>query len=189
MAPLTNFQLNDGSDTAEVERGVRLCLRAEWTISLLDKAQSDWEGWVKRGDWKVLAGHVARVYGLAQRQALNEIISADAALKVGLLAEFPADKPLPAAPDPLIKGVVRSISQGKMPGHAATLCAVGAASFHLPLLVALQSAFFLEWQVRQVKRNSASIALFIRSCHDFLSQLPPFLSNHESAVPSRFSAR
>lgn len=138
-------------------------------------------------EWKLVARQVVRVFQMAQRGALGEALAADREFAGGVLAEIPEQVVWPSDPDPLRRGVVRALAAGEIPGHWATLCAVGAVSFHLPLLVALQAALFVEWEVREVKRKSATVALFIDSALPLLLQLPPFLAEHETSSSPKFA--
>jgi hypothetical protein len=85
--------------------------------------------------------------------------------------------------------VLRNLVAGKMPGHFATLVAVGAASFHVPLLTALQSGFFLEWRVRQRKVSHATAAQFLHEAASFLPRLVEFLPHHDRSTAARFGVR
>ena len=73
-----------------------------------------------------------------------------------------------------------------MPAHVATFCAVSAQLTFLPLLVALQATFFLEWRARQATLSEATVAAFLHASAPFIQQLRTFLSAHESSDKPRF---
>jgi MFS-type transporter involved in bile tolerance (Atg22 family) len=91
--------------------------------------------------------------------------------------------------DPIQKSFLRAMENGGVNGRAATLCAIWAAVFHVPLLTALQSALFLEWRSRQERQSLASLTLFFQSCTPSLSHIfHRHLSCHEFSDTPRFAA-
>lgn len=186
MSSRDSIYVSNAADVNEMERAVRLCLRADWDSVPETVVPQSWAAWLKQGHWKGLAAHVVEVYRLAESRALLEISQADRLLRHGLRSTYAEMEELPQTNDPLRRNLLRSSHEEKIPGHLATFCAVSARQHFLPLLVALQSAFFLEWRARQVRLSDATVAQFAAAVPDFINQLRSFLLTHETREKPRF---
>jgi hypothetical protein len=189
MASRETIYLSNEGNVSEVERAVRLCLRADWAAVPETVVPESWQAWCNEGKWQTLARHVVTTYALAERLAAAEIIAADRSLAQGLLSLYAEADELPSTNDPLRKNLLRAVRDDKMPGYLATFCAVSARQAFLPLLVALQSAIFLEWRARQLRLPDVTVAQFLGETSDLFSKLRYFLSTHEKNSPSRFGNR
>lgn len=180
-------------DASELEHSMKLCLM--WQKLMTRKVLDDrtplhsWSSWVAGQEPERLAAHVVEVYELALRRAAQEVKSADASLGIGLEMRLTSPDWLKSVCDPIQKSFLRAMENESVSGHAATLCAIWAAVFHVPLLTALQSALFLEWRARQERQSLASPTLFLQHCASTLSPIfHRHLSCHESSDSPRFAA-
>ncbi len=189
MSSRESIYLSHGTDVSEVERAVRLCLRADWAAVPAGMLPESWQAWLGQGSWQEIARHVVAVYKLSAGRELAEIIQADRNLQQGLLSTYAAAEEVPGTNDPLRKNLLRAAQDERMPGHLATFCAVAAQQAFLPLLVGLQSAFFLEWRARQQRLQDATVNDFVAATADFCHQLQSFLQTHESSARPRFGTR
>jgi hypothetical protein len=189
MSSRESIYLSGGTDVSEVERAVRLCLRADWAAVPEATLPDTWQAWLKQGTWEQMARHVTRVYQLSAGRELAEIVQADRNLRQGLVSTYAAAEEVPGTNDPLRKNLLRAAQEERMPGHLATFCAVAAQQAFLPLLVALQSAFFLEWRARQQRLQDATVNHFVLATVNFCQQLHSFLKTHESSAKPRFGSR
>ncbi len=189
MSSRESIYISHETDVSEVERAVRLCLRADWAAVPELEVPETWQAWCQQERWRPLASHVVAIYAMAERLAATEIMAADRSLGQGLLSAYAAAEELPSTNDPLRKNLLRAVRDEKMPGYLATFCAVAARQAFLPLLVALQSAIFLEWRARQQRLSDATVAQFLGETPDLFLKLRCFLSTHEKSSPSRFGNR
>lgn len=189
MSSRESIYLSHGSDVSEVERAVRLCLRADWAAVPEEILPESWCAWLEQGTWELIARHVVEVYGLSPRLELAKIIQADQQLQHGIVSAYAGMEEVPSTNDPLRKNLLRAAQDERMPGRLATFCAVAAQQSFLPLLVGLQSAFFLEWRARQPRLKDATVNQFVANTVDFCHQLQSFLKTHESSAKSRFGNR
>jgi hypothetical protein len=135
---------------------------------------------------------MVKIYALAATRDWQQITTADCALSHGLCSLYGEMEALPTTNDSLRKRLLRAAgattAQGEpqMPGRMATFCAVAAQQAFLPLIVALQSGFFLEWRARQNGLPDATAARFLTETADFSHQLRSYLTTHAPTPESRF---
>lgn len=189
MVELTSEAIYESElgDDREFARAIRVCLMGTTRFPAVtfqpqstseDQFLEDWKSWHKRVFMKCLAPHLVRCHQAICVNQVDEVIEADCALDQVLGEATDGEDALDrsASAGSVLYGTIdgarhvqqivrfrKAVMEQQIPGHFATVLAVEAALFHVPLMHVLPACLFAEWRGGLANESSPSIGQFIEA--------------------------
>lgn len=167
-------------DAAEMQRALRICMAGMHLPLSLSCPQGGFGPWSRTFFLHQTAPHIQSVWRMAMEGDAAGIAAADASLRwpaasaaagVKLLAQREG-----ARHWPLSRRFSASVTAGEAQGHFATVMALQAVEFSIPLLPLLQCVLYAEWHA--ARSEPADPSLFFQESAHILPELVTFLKPH-----------